>query len=123
MPDLLEGGLGFLGSGWGCAGWRWRRRWSPGQWAFRYLSSISLLSAEDMGRGSRHDQCLGKQVGPCCLAHAGGPREAFLLWPCFSAVARGARACPATGLCWVAPPSCPQKPSLSQLLLQSRSQA
>lgn len=52
MPDLLEGGPGFLGSGWGCAGWHWRQRWSPEQWAFRCLSSISLLSAEDMGRGS-----------------------------------------------------------------------
>lgn len=72
MPDLLEGGPGFLGSGWGCAGWRWRRRWFPEQWAFRCLSSISLLSAEDMGRGSTRDQGLAKQVGPCCLAHAGG---------------------------------------------------
>lgn len=58
----------------------------PPRWAVRCLSSVSLLSVEDTGRGSMHDWGLAKQAGPCRLAHVGGGLWA---WPAggFSALA------------------------------------
>lgn len=68
------------------------------------------------GRGPTRDQSLAKQAGPAALptrvgSRGLGPREAFLLWPCFSAVAHKTQACAATGLCWAVPPSRLQEPS------------
>lgn len=68
------------------------------------------------GRGPTRDQSLAKQAGPAALptrvgSRGLGPREAFLLCPCFSAVAHKTRACAATGLCWAVPPSRLQEPS------------
>lgn len=68
------------------------------------------------GRGPTRDQSLAKQAGPAALptrvgSRGLGPREAFLLCPCFLAVAHKTRACAATGLCWAVPPSRLQEPS------------
>lgn len=73
MPDLEGGGPGSLGSGQGVQGGA-----GPPRRVVRCLSSVSLLSMEDTGRGSTHDWGLAKQ-------------EAFLLWPRFSAIAHGSR--------------------------------
>lgn len=63
-----KGDPGSLGSGQGVQGGA-----APPRRAVRCLSSVSLLSVEDTGRGSMRDRGLAKQAGACGL----GLREAF----------------------------------------------
>ena len=104
MPDLLERGSRLPGAGRGVQGGA-----GPRRRAVRCLSSVSLLSVEDTGRGSTCDWGLASRRG------LGGSARGRLF--CFGPASQPLLTEAVSLGCRAVLLSCPQEPSLGQRLV------